>query len=338
MLRMNGAKSKIEILKPFGEAFELMKRILFQPFDLKKWLVIGFAAFLAGLSGGFGSSFNPFSRWSTRSDQKAISQSLHGLGAFGHMEWWRIALIVVTALIILALILAAMWLGARGRFIFADCVIRNRAAIGAPWKESRAQGNSFFLFSILIVLLLTALAVVGVLGLALPLIFEGADARPGLGLIIAFCVFLFFVVCLAFGWVVISQLMVPIMYRQRCLATNAFRQTVSLITAHPGPVILYVLFFVLLVVAAAMIGCAAACVTCCIAAIPYIGTVILLPIRVTLSAFSLLFLRQFGPDYDVWASFTPPEFLPILLPLPSVPATSAPSSNLPPEPPSTASF
>jgi len=26
-----------------------------------------------------------------------------------------------------------------------------------------------------------------------------------------------------------------------------------------------------------------------------------------------LFLRQFGPDYDVWASFVPPEFLPVLM-------------------------
>jgi hypothetical protein len=40
---MNGTESKIEIFKPFGEAFELMKKVLFQPFDLKKWLVIGFA-------------------------------------------------------------------------------------------------------------------------------------------------------------------------------------------------------------------------------------------------------------------------------------------------------
>jgi len=41
---MNGNGSKIEIFKPFGESFELMKNILFQPFGLKKWFVIGFAA------------------------------------------------------------------------------------------------------------------------------------------------------------------------------------------------------------------------------------------------------------------------------------------------------
>ncbi len=54
---MNGTEPKIEIFKPFGEAFELMKKILFQPFDLKKWLIIGFAAWLAGHFGGVGLIF-----------------------------------------------------------------------------------------------------------------------------------------------------------------------------------------------------------------------------------------------------------------------------------------
>src|SRR5438874_11650438 len=55
---MNGSSNKIEIFTPFGEAFELMKKILFQPFDLKKWLVIGFTAWLASLGAGGGSGFN----------------------------------------------------------------------------------------------------------------------------------------------------------------------------------------------------------------------------------------------------------------------------------------
>src|SRR5438034_6803059 len=57
---MNGSEPKIEIFKPFGEAFELMKKILFRPFDLKKWFVIGFAAWLSNLGsgGGYNSRFN----------------------------------------------------------------------------------------------------------------------------------------------------------------------------------------------------------------------------------------------------------------------------------------
>jgi hypothetical protein len=92
---------------------------------------------------------------------------------------------------------------------------------------------------------------------------------------------------------------------------------VDLVASYPGPILLYVLFLLLLGVATVMISCAVIFATCCIAAIPYVGTVILLPIPVTLGAFSLLFLRQFDGDYDVWASFMPPEFLPVLMPPPA---------------------
>src|SRR5436309_9773687 len=181
---MNGSSNEIEIFKPFGEAFELMKKILFQPFDLKKWLVIGFAAFLASLSSGFSSSFNPLSGWSTREDNKAIAQPFQEMWSAGQFEWWVIALIAVGGLIILALVLAVVWVGARGRFIFTDCIVRNRAAIVAPWKEFRAEANGFFFFSVLALLILIALAIVGVLGLALPLILRGDGSRPGTALLI----------------------------------------------------------------------------------------------------------------------------------------------------------
>jgi hypothetical protein len=330
---MNGTEPKIEIFKPFGEAFELMKKILFQPFDFKKWLVVGFAAFLASFSGGFSYSFNPFSGWSDRQDRKEIAESFRDAGPVAQMEWWVIALIVMGVLIILTLVLVFMWLGARGRFIFTDCVVHNRGAIGAPWKEFRAQGNSFFLFSLLVMLCIFVVVVLAALALFLPFIFRGSVGQPGLGFWIALGVFLFVMLCLGFGWAVVSQLMIPIMYRQGCLARNAFSQSVGLIAAQPGPMLLYFLFLFVILFAAGLISCFAACLTCCIAAIPYIGTVLLLPIPVTLHGFSLLFLRQFGSDYDVWADFIPPEFSPILL-LPPAAQTSTSSLTPPPGPPS----
>src|SRR5256714_13624418 len=100
---------------------------------------------------------------------------------------------------------------------------------------------------------------------------------------------------------------------------------------------LYGSFVFVLAVASVVVSCLVTCATCCAAAIPYVGTVILLPVFVLLRLFSLLFLRQFGPDYDVWADFVPREFLPILAPLPSVPLapgslSSPPSSQPPPTP------
>jgi hypothetical protein len=311
MPRMNGAESRIEIFKPFTEAFELMKKMLFQPFDFKKWIVIGFAAWLANLGGsGGGGNFNyPDKRHEEAQKlNEAISQIPQPILITG--------ICILVCFVVLLIVLVA-WLRARGRFVFVDCIVRNRAAVVEPWKAFRAEGNSFFLFSLVVVFMLIGLAIVGTFGLALPLIIRGSGSRPGPGLLISFCVFLILLIGLAIVLAVIAQLMVPIMYRQRCLARHAFRQAIHLVATHPGPILLYVLFLLVLAVAAVVISCVVACATCCIAAIPYVGTVILLPIPVTLGAFSLLFLRQFGSDYDVWAGFVPPEFLPVLMPPPS---------------------
>ena len=315
---MNGTEPKIEIFRPFGKAFELMKKILFQPFELKKWLVIGFAAWLANLGaggGGIGNFDYPDNRKEgAQKFNETIAQIPPPILITG---------ICVLICVVLLLIVLFAWLRARGRFIFVDCVVRNRAAIAEPWKEFRAEGNSFFLFSLVVVLVLIAMIVIAGLILIVPFIPWGDHAQPGIAFWIGLSLFVFVAVCLAFVWALVSQLMVPIMYRQRCRARLAFAQAVDLVSSHPGPILLYVLFLLLLAVAAVMIGCVVTCATCCIAAIPYVGTVILLPIPVTLGAFSLLFLRQFGSDYDVWAGFMPPEFLPMLMPPPTPTGTEA---------------
>jgi hypothetical protein len=309
---MNGNGSKIEIFKPFGEAFELMKKILFQPFDLKKWLVIGFAAWLANLGGGGGGAGNFNYPDNRREHAQKLNETIGQIP-----QPVLITGICVLICVVLLLVVLLAWLRARGRFIFVDCVVRNRATIVEPWKEFRAEGNSFFLFSLLVVFALLAVIVIAGLLLIVPFIPWGDQAQPGIAFWIGLSLFVFVAVCLAFVWALASQLMVPIMYRQRCRARLAFAQAADLVTSHPGPILLYVLFLLLLAVAVVMISCVVTCATCCIAAIPYVGTVILLPIPVTLGVFSLLFLRQFGSDYDVWASSMPPEFLPLLMRPPS---------------------
>jgi hypothetical protein len=303
-----------------------MKKILFQPFDLKKWLVIGFAAWLANLAGGGGGGGGFNYPDNERKEAHKLSETIGQIP-----QPVLIIGICLLICVVLLLIVLFAWLRARGRFILVDCIARNRAAIVEPWKEFRAEGNSFFLFSLLVVLALIAVIVIAGLLLIVPFIPWHGEAQPGVAFWIGFSLFVFVAVCLAFVWALASQLMVPIMYRQRCPARLAFAQAVDLVSSQPGPILLYVLFLLLLAVAMFMIACAVTCATCCIAAIPYVGTVILLPIPVTLGAFSLLFLRQFGAEYDVWAGFMPPEFWPILAPSPPVPATPAPSSDLPPE-------
>src|SRR5438270_8150670 len=129
--------------------------------------------------------------------------------------------------------------------------------------------------------------------------------EPYVLLIIALWVFIILLV--VFAWALIVNFMVPVMYRRRCRAYQAFRAATSLIARHPGEIVLYCLFLIVVAVASVMVGCVVTCATWCIAAIPYVGTVILLPIFVLLRSFSLLFLRQFGPDYDVWAGIPQPQ-------------------------------
>lgn len=302
---MNGPEPRIEIFKPFEEAFALMKTILFHPFDLTKWLVIGFAAFLANLSGGF--HFNLPGNWDRRHWKNwPISDWTSQL--LQMPRWSLVLAIIVIGILVIAVIVVLAWLGARGRFIFTDCIVNNRGAIVAPWHEFRKQGNSMFLFSLLAALIFVLIGALLVFAVVLPI--TGFDRLAHLHRVLAIsgivCVALV-VFLLALAWALISHFMLPVMYRRRCRALEAFRVVASLIATYPGEMVLYCLFLFVLALATVIIGCAAICVTCCIAAIPYVGTVILLPIFVVLRSFSFCFLRQFGSDYDVWQGVTPPE-------------------------------
>jgi hypothetical protein len=312
MNAMNGNEPQIEIFRPFGEAFEWMKKMLFQPFDIAKWLVVGFAAFLSNLSGN--ANFNYSRNIGRGGDWNFRSMSHDGAGASGSREageWLAscaIPLIVLLVLVVLAIIVAVLWVGCRGRFIFTDCIVHNRGAIAAPWREYRREGNSFFFFSLIVGLVVLAIIAIAFVPVLLPFIqgwTEGtafvASLTVGIVLVVGV------ILLITAAWGLISQLMVPVMYRQRCLALVAFREVVGLITARPGPMILYLLFFFVLGLGAAMIACVSIPLTCCITMIPYVGTVALLPIYVVLAAFPLFFLRQFGPDYDVWAAPAPQE-------------------------------
>jgi hypothetical protein len=48
----------VSVLEPVGQAIEKVKEILFKPFDLGRWFVIGFCAWLACLDQGGGFNFN----------------------------------------------------------------------------------------------------------------------------------------------------------------------------------------------------------------------------------------------------------------------------------------
>ena len=311
--------SQIEIFRPFGQAFELMKRILFQPFDIKKWFVIGFAAWLATLGEGIGYNYQRGSgAESARQPLVSRRPGLHpsnpnvdshfGVGA--------------DRIIFFALFILFAWLRARGRFMFADCVVKNRAAIVEPWREFRELANSYFLFSLLVSCGL--FIIMGGLSLPFLLPFIRGVTLPHLHdfyLISMFALWGVVFLLLSIVWGLIAHVMVVMMYRRRCRAVEGFRAAVSLIFRYPGEITLYCVFWIVLLIGMILAACILMCATCCLALLPYLGAVILLPVHIWLRGFGLLFFRQFGPDCDAWGGAPPIPSGPPPLP-PVLPATT----------------
>ncbi|HST29972.1 MAG TPA: hypothetical protein VLK27_03960, partial [Chthoniobacterales bacterium] len=218
---------------------------------------------------------------------------------------------------LLVLIVVLTWLRARGNFIFTDCIARNRAAIAEPWREYRPEGNSYFLF--LLILMLISILILGLfclLGLAVFGFFghgsHNAEVTPLF--IVVLGLFLMVWLGYAFFFGLTTYFMVPLMYVRRYRAGQASRQVAGLVLDNAGPFILFCLFGVCLLLGVGIISGMATCLTCCLALLPYVGTVILLPLFVFLRAFGLRFIRQFGPDYDVWATHA--EAPPLIPPIP----------------------
>jgi hypothetical protein len=295
---MNGGERNIEVFKPFGEALEVTKKILFQPFDLKKWFVIGFAAWLSNIgSSGYNFKFRE-TDWENNPVLQNVRETLHQLP---HSV--LILCIFVFIALVLVLVIVVAWLRARGRFMLVDCIVKNRGVIAQPWREFRKQGNSYFLFALLVGLIIGIIVTATALPFVVPVIRSGT--RPHLHDFYLLCTIVLWALVLflfIFAWMLISHFMVAVMYRRRCRAGEAFRISISLVRDYPGEITLYCLFWIALAIAVGMASCVVILATCCIALLPYIGTVIMLPIFVFLRAFGLRFIGQFGPDYDVWAS------------------------------------
>lgn len=120
------------------------------------------------------------------------------------------------------------------------------------------------------------------------------------GLVVLFLWIAVIVSCgIVFGLisVAINDIMVPIMWLRGCSAREAWTTCRSLLSAHAGTFVLYVLLKIGMAIVILLISCLAICVTCCLVAIPYIGVVLLLPLFVFRRSYSIYFLSQFGPEY-----------------------------------------
>jgi len=316
---INAQPANVSVTAPIGLAIERVKLVLFRPFDLGRWLTIGLGAWLAGLGrggGGFNFNYSPGSHQghvasgSAPPDFRAMYDRAHTFVMNNLM--WIIPLAIVIVLFLLALGILMAWLRAHGNFMFLHCVALNKAETSVPWNKLGKQSNSLFLFNLLLgfIGMLLALPMIVLMVLAGIRILNHGQPIMRVLLTLVPLVLMFLAVALVF--LVIHKLtvdfVVPIMFVRGSKCRAAWSELINLVTAHVGRFVLYLLFQIVLALATFVLVVMVIFCTCCVAGclmiIPYIGTVLLLPVLVFKRSYSLYYLAQYGPAYD---AFPPPE-------------------------------
>jgi hypothetical protein len=298
----------VSVTLPVSQAFDRVKRVLFQPFDLGKWCIIGFCAWLALLGQGGGGGFN-FHFPSGRGGSGSLRQGLEEATQFVMSNLgWIIPLVVAGVLVGLILWVAFTWLSSRGQFMFLHCVALDRAEVREPWARFAQPANSLCWFRLVVGLLGTLVTlplVVLMVVLILGMVKRGEPSAGGilgtvgLGLVLI-------VAALVLGIIqkLLLDFVVPIMFLRGARCVAAWREFLPLLRANLGRFVLYLLFQIVLGLAIGAALVALVFITCCCAgclmAIPYLGTVLLLPVLVFSRAYALHYLAQYGPAYDVF--------------------------------------
>ena len=322
-------RREINVVEPVSPALEHVKDMLFRPFDLGRWFVIGFCAWLAQLGetgSGFGGNYNFGNhRQQNGTDfRHALDQARDYL--LNNLDW-IIPLAVVIVVFCLGLWTLCLWLNSRGKFMFLHCVALNQAEVSKPWDQFVHEGNSLFLFRLglgLVGGVLTVPLLVVIAISVLRMVYQGEADIGGIMLSIGLgMAFLLVAILMALVHKFTVDFVVPVMFLRRIRCWDAWREFLGLLSAHVGTFALYILFQIVLgmaigtlVIIVFVVTC---CIACCLMALPFLGTVLLLPVLVFKRAYSLCFLAQFGPEYNVFPPAPPTLPAPGLPPMPVAP-------------------
>jgi hypothetical protein len=303
----------LSVTLPVSQAIDHVKRVLLHPFEVQKLFTIGFCAWLAhlgqqGFRGGAGSGWRRDNFNVQDWVQRARDYLTNNL-------YWIVPVAVAIVVLAIALWVLMVWVSSRGKFMFLHCVANDRAEVTAPWHWFAPEAASLFWFR----LVLGLIQILAILPLAVAIAFlvwsmiqrrapsvGGILVSVGLGFVLLFA-------CLGF-WILAkltTDFVVPIMFVRGGACLQAWGVLRGLLASSPGGFAVYFLFQILLSMAIGAATLALVLVTCCLAgcllAIPYLGTVLFLPVLFFQRAYSIFYLRQFGPDYDVFAQAPGPS-------------------------------
>ena len=297
----------IQYFEPLSRGFARMKRALFNPLDLKKWFVVGFTAFLSGLTDCSGGSGSGGKRSSNVDWEDVLYFPERASEWLADNPVWAIVIAVGAAFVVILIILVTWW-SSRGKFMFLDNVVHDRSQVVAPWNEYKTEGNSLFFWSLALgaIIMVIAIGYIVECFTTLRALYESGEGTGALLIPVILMILGFLLVMLVYGFVemLLFHFVVPIMYRNRITTLNAIQQFLPLLFSRFFYFLGYGIFtlFVFIVIFFGIIvaGFATCCVGFLFLALPYINAVVLLPVLYTMRAFNVEFLEQFGSEYHIF--------------------------------------
>jgi len=296
-----------------------MKKALFQPFDMGKWFTVGFTAFLAALMAGTGSPGGG-ANYSERNSMDNFDweellewPNIAWYWLMNHPFWF--ALIIVGIVFLFAVMIILTWVSSRGKFMFIDNIVHDKAEISKPWNDFSREGNSLFLWR-LVFGLISAFLILGSIIVAFVVMVNLFTGETTFGTKIISIVgiifeFLLLMIIISYISMLLNDFVIPIMYKHRINTTQAWLKFMPVLFSNFWDFIVYGLFVFVLIIVTIICIIFFGLFTCCIGflllIIPYIGSVVLLPVTYTFRAFSIEFLEQYSEDFKIFPKPEPVE-------------------------------
>jgi hypothetical protein len=306
-----------------SRAVERSKQLLF-PVKLDKWFALGFTVFMAQcgeggsvslptnfggtspsppLGGGAGSAGADVKRW--------IDEVLRGFNADVMLY---VSLAVGAFVLSFGIWVFVLWFSSRAKLMFVESVIWDRVDLGSQWNRAGDLGFSLFKFRTALAaagLLLVLLSLGAGVALVLPELRAGQlfSSRAITGYVVASGALLLFGLPIAIVGLLLDDFVVPLMVVRNARVGDAWHLCrTEVLAGNVGGVVLFYVLRAVLAMGAAMLAMIVMCLTCCLTMIPYIGTVVLLPIFVFYRAYGLYYMQELGlvifpPPEPSWAHY-----------------------------------
>lgn len=287
-----------------------MVDVLFRPFDLSLWFGLGFCFFLAHLVRGIGANYQIPSRGGGLMGGPGVPVDpweevlRSGLWLRTHL-YYAVGFTLASMIVITLLGGLLLWLRSRGTFMMIDGLAYGRGLVRDPWRQYRFLGNSLFVFNLIAWLVMSVITLAAFIAAAIVALPDIENQIIGTRLIWSIIIMAVVWPLAWINYLIVEMLLIdfiaPTMYLRDVRAGEAWAIWYrEVFRGHFWLLTLFYLMKIVLGLAVVITSFVAMCLTCCLAMLPYLGTVILLPVFVFTRCYTLYFLEQFGEPWRLF--------------------------------------